>query len=444
MRSNQVLRPAKPPGGTRHATGVPRQRMYLTCLAVMLLLSAVGLYPSTASASLEFEAEGETYPVKIEVEGTQTITLESEGSSAKTLTITCNITAKSELTEAKESLSFTPSYSGCKAKSSEGSESSATVSPGTCGFETKIVDEEKEVGEGSTSIEPSGCGPIKVEVPAESCTVEFGSQGPFSDTKFYDESEGGIETTESVANIEISKDKCEIGCPHMKIKADLDIQKMFKGLKYVWESATGKLSVSPAKAELQFKAIGEKKKFAIENRIGADLKAESAAVTGPNKAAFNEVANLCGNKLYTALVGKCEPEIELTKVTKPAPFEIKQKNGKTVTLTLKGFPKVVPSTNKPAKIEKNVGEEAFIKITYENQGPGEWEPNSNYNWTTEKGGENPFSAVKGTCTKNIPEVAPNNTCETEFKFKPAKKEEFQASVVAEFGAEKITFTGKGL
>jgi hypothetical protein len=303
-------------------------------ISLLALLLTGFIYTPVAFASLEFQAENETYPISYEVTGSQSFMLESEKGST-TLITNCNVKATGKLSEPEESIIIDPTYSGCVAKGSEGAEYSATVNASTCGTEIKIVEGKEETATGTTSIGPSGCGPIKLEVPARECAVEISSQGPFSGANFVDESKEGMETKATMDG-KSSKRKCEIGCPHMAVKEGLDITTLFKDIRFLWESATGTVSTSPPGGKLKFNAVGEKKKFAIENRIGSDLFVKKAEVTGMNKGAFKELVNTCANMLYTAMVGKCEPEIELLEAGKIAPFEIKQRNLQTVTLTLEG------------------------------------------------------------------------------------------------------------
>lgn len=297
----------------------------------LIVALCLAFAPATFAASPEFESESETYPVKYEAKGSQTFEFESE--DAEKLTVSCSkVTASGEISGPVESITLDPSYSGCTAKAPEG-EDSATVNPGTCGFEEKLVEETvSETFDSETSIKPSGCGPIKIEVPAIKCTIEMSSQGPFTGAVFDDVSEGAeVAATESGATI--SSSSCEIGCPHMKIKKDPGWKEKFETIKLVIETITGRLSAEPD--ELKFKAVGEVQSFKIENRIGADIKAKmSTGLAGPNKAAFEEVKKECRNKLYKPGT-VCTQEIKELKAGFEVPFEINQGNLKTVTATMK-------------------------------------------------------------------------------------------------------------
>jgi hypothetical protein len=298
---------------------------------LFVVVSCLVCAATTLAASPEFESESESYPVKYEAKGSQTFEFESEGSEK--LTVSCSkLTASGEISEPVDSITLDPSYSGCSATGS-GGEYAATVSPGTCGFEEELVEE--TVGEkfdGDTAIGPTGCGPIKIEVPTLKCTVELSSQGPFTGSDFEDVSEGA-EVTATDSGGTISKSSCEIGCPHMKLKKGAGWKDKFETIKLVIESLIGRLSVEPE--ELKFNGVGEVQNFKIENRNGADLFAKmSSGLAGPNKAAFEEVKKECRNKLYKPGT-VCKQEIKELKAGFTVPFEINQRNLKTVIATMK-------------------------------------------------------------------------------------------------------------
>jgi hypothetical protein len=160
------------------------------------------------SPTIYFTSYTGEYPDKLSTTQTNIKLLEAGKDS-----VTCGkVELSSELAEAVSRLVVTPSYSECKADLN-GTESSATVAPGSCKYELASLKEAKESeGEvteltGETTIEPSTCKGIKIEVPASKCTFEIPPQGPFAGTSVTPDGED-IEVTSEDDEASVTASGC--------------------------------------------------------------------------------------------------------------------------------------------------------------------------------------------------------------------------------------------
>jgi hypothetical protein len=129
-------------------------------------------------------------------------------------TVSCGkVEFTNELSAISTTLKLSPSYSECKADL-DGTEASATVNPGTCGFDLSGGKEGKEsegeIAEITTeeAIVPSGCGPIKIEVSSAKCKFEIPSQSGGVDSVITPNSETGINITSEMSEPTVTQSGC--------------------------------------------------------------------------------------------------------------------------------------------------------------------------------------------------------------------------------------------
>lgn len=182
----------------------------LTALAIVAMGAfVIGASEAQASEPVYFGSTTDEYPETVHSTVSKMTVLE-DGND----TVSCGkVEFANELSEISTSLKLTPSYSECTADL-DGTEASATVNPGSCSFDLSGGKEGKETeGEvaevtAEEAIAPSGCGPIKVEVPSVKCKFEIPSQSGGVDTVITPNSETGIEITSDLEGPTVTESGC--------------------------------------------------------------------------------------------------------------------------------------------------------------------------------------------------------------------------------------------
>jgi hypothetical protein len=232
-----------------------------------------------------------------------------------------------ELTKASEGLTLTPSYSECKG-SIEGTESAATVSPGSCKIELSGLQEGVETGGEVTeltakeSVGPSPCGAIKIEVTSASCTFEVSAQGPVSGASIKpdaEEAEGEpleVSAKFSEANVTFTKGCEKSPCPKMKLQAKSPFSGIGDEIGALVAAPFKKIAADFANAKLTFlvkgvKAVEDKlpestnDTIEVRNQSNWMLVVVQKETEGNNKWVYKNLAGqkgeFCGSTVFGAL-----------------------------------------------------------------------------------------------------------------------------------------------
>lgn len=197
-------------------------------VCIVLYVSLLGATSAYATEPVEFEAV-EEYPQTLAT-SVSSVTVLEDGEDS----ISCGkVEYKGTLEESSPKLVFTPTYKECTGDI-EGTKGSATITPGSCRIELSSFHEGPEVeGEvreltGDITIGPSGCGAIKIEVPAASCTFEVAPQGPDASAKITpgsSEEEVPMEISAgmSAATVSYTSGCAKAPCPKMPVKGNADV-----------------------------------------------------------------------------------------------------------------------------------------------------------------------------------------------------------------------------
>jgi hypothetical protein len=285
--------------------------LFLT-LPVGLNFHIVGKLVSHPS---HFASITDEYPSKISMSTTKMTVLEGGADS-----VTCGKAEFSdELKETSTTLALTPSFSECTADIN-GTESSATVTPGSCKYELSGLQEggwsESEVSSiiGKESIGPSGCGPVKIEVSALKCTFEIASQGPDNGTTLTPDGEEGMKDSSGINGASVTETGCtKAENPYLIWRVVAGVLRLiveYAGLRFRFLNAGGGVITTQ-----RFNA-GEEKELQIENPyVHWPMIFEGAART-TGWEWFEKTGEKCHKAVYFP-GGKCKFNIKAPMSSPP-------------------------------------------------------------------------------------------------------------------------------